>query len=155
MANPNSYHRVIIYELTTAPAIQANPQLDVKAYEFDATPTNIIIQDQPAYPAREARTIVLQEVTDPFEVTSGIYPAVGDVDATAAKYGPTGTEYQGTLVQPAVSDVLLGVSYGADGIEFTGTLAVGGGLDPGTPLIDPTTGKQYIYIQSPIIVGVN
>lgn len=56
---------------------------------------------------------------------SAVFPAVGDVDLTAAPYGPNGNDYTGTLKQPATLDVKLGVQYGAGSTEFTGTL-VGG-----------------------------
>jgi hypothetical protein len=56
----------------------------------------------------------------------GTYPAEGDVDNTAADYGPTGTEYTGTFAVPAVGNVVDGVFYGAAGTEFEGTY-VGGG----------------------------
>lgn len=55
-----------------------------------------------------------------------VYPAVGDVDL-GVQYGPTATDYTGTLEQPAENRVLSGINYGADGIEFTGTASGGGG----------------------------
>lgn len=61
------------------------------------------------------------EVITPPGGGGGTYPPVGDVDA-GVSYGPTGTEYTGTLVKPAVGDVEAGVSYGAGGTELTGTL---------------------------------
>jgi hypothetical protein len=65
-----------------------------------------------------------------FEVPAGagagaVFPPVGDVDQGVA-FGPTGSDYTGTLEQPAEADVMLGVQYGAGGTEFTGE-AVGGG----------------------------
>lgn len=55
-----------------------------------------------------------------------VYPAVGDVDL-GVQYGPNSTDYTGTLEQPAITDVLSGVQYGAGGTEFTGTATGGGG----------------------------
>lgn len=52
---------------------------------------------------------------DPDNVRNGIY------------YGPTGAEYDGDLVLPITSDVKLGVGYGADGTELTGTYSAVGG----------------------------
>jgi hypothetical protein len=57
---------------------------------------------------------------------SGTYPLAGDVDLGVA-YGPNGNDYTGTLEQPAAADVKAGVQYGASGTEFTGTYAGGGG----------------------------
>jgi hypothetical protein len=57
---------------------------------------------------------------------SAVFPAVGDVDLSVT-YGPTGTDYTGTLQQPATTNVLSGVTYGAGGTEFTGTATGGGG----------------------------
>lgn len=54
-----------------------------------------------------------------------IFPLEGDVDL-GVTYGPSGSDYTGTLLQPDEADVLSGVQYGADGIEFTGTLTGGG-----------------------------
>ena len=59
------------------------------------------------------------------EVGGGTYPSEGDVDL-GVDYGPTGVEYEGTLLQPVESDVRLGVDYGADGTEFEGTYDAGG-----------------------------
>ena len=56
----------------------------------------------------------------------GVFPLEGDVDSGII-YGPSGTDYTGTLTQPDPSDVLAGVLYGADGTEFTGTATGGGG----------------------------
>ena len=55
-----------------------------------------------------------------------VYPSVEDVDLSV-QYGPNGTDYTGTLEQPAESDVLVGVQYGAGGTEFTGSATGGGG----------------------------
>lgn len=57
---------------------------------------------------------------------SAVFPGVGDVDL-GITYGPNGTDSTGTLLQPAEADVELGVSYGAGGTEFTGELVGGGG----------------------------
>lgn len=59
-------------------------------------------------------------------IPSATYPAVGDVDL-GIQYGPNATDYTGTLVQPAINQVLSGVGFGADGTEFTGTATGGGG----------------------------
>jgi len=63
-----------------------------------------------------------------FHVVSpaAVYPVAGDVDQ-GVTYGPSGTDYTGTLEQPAVADVKTGVQYGAGGTEFTGTYVGGGG----------------------------
>jgi len=63
------------------------------------------------------------------EIQPPTYPAEGDVDL-GVDYGPTGAEYEGTLVQPAESDVLLGVDYGANGTEFEGTYSGGSAVYP-------------------------
>lgn len=55
-----------------------------------------------------------------------VYPGVGDVDLSI-QYGPNGTDYTGTLAQPATTNVLAGIQYGAGGTEFTGTATGGGG----------------------------
>jgi hypothetical protein len=52
-------------------------------------------------------------------------PAVGEVIDTAT-FGP-GSAVAGTFAIPAVADVEDGVLYGAGGVEFEGTLVVGGG----------------------------
>jgi hypothetical protein len=51
------------------------------------------------------------------------FPAVGNVQNDDTVDGATGT-----LTLPPVEDVETGVTYGAGGTEFTGTLAGGGGL---------------------------
>lgn len=101
----------------------------------DAVPTNIIMYV-------------------PEDMPLPVYPSPADVDVTSLPYGPTGTEYTGTLVLPAVTDVKVGVMYGGGGTEFTGTLAAGG-LANGTILLDPVTGKQYVYLNSVLVVAVN
>jgi hypothetical protein len=73
----------------------------------------------------------------------GVYPQVGDVDLASAKYGPTGIEYTGTLLQPVITDVKLNIQYGADGTEFTGTLT--GGT---TSKIKRWDGSQWIQCNS-------
>jgi hypothetical protein len=66
---------------------------------------------------------------------AGTYPTEGDVDL-GIDYGPTGTEYTGTLVQPVESDVKIGIDYGADGTEFTGTYdPATGGYPPPVPAV--------------------
>lgn len=55
-----------------------------------------------------------------------VFPLEGDVDL-GVTYGPTGSDFTGTLEQPAESSVLSGVQYGADGVEFTGTASGGSG----------------------------
>lgn len=57
--------------------------------------------------------------------SAGTFPAVGDVESGVV-YGPT-DNLTGTLVVPAAGDVRLGTGFGANGTEFTGTLAGGGG----------------------------
>lgn len=52
-----------------------------------------------------------------------VYPDVGDV-RSGEQYGPTGTDYTGTLTLPAVDDVRNGVDYGAGGTEFDGDLVL-------------------------------
>lgn len=66
------------------------------------------------------------EFTTPTLGGGGVYPAVGDVDSGVI-YGPSGTDYTGTLEVPGQPDVLLGVQYGADSTEFTGEAVAGGG----------------------------
>jgi hypothetical protein len=56
------------------------------------------------------------------------FPAVGNVQNDDTVDGAAGT-----LTLPAVEDVETGVTYGAGGTEFTGTLAAGGG--GGGPLV--------------------
>ena len=63
--------------------------------------------------------------TGAFDAGGGVYPAAGNVDH-GIQYGPTGTDYTGTLEQPDVADVRSGTQFGADGTEFMGTLATGG-----------------------------
>lgn len=53
-----------------------------------------------------------------FPVVTCDYPGVGDVRLGVVYDDSTLT---GTLVLPAVSDVLLGIGYGTGGTEFTGT----------------------------------
>ena len=55
-----------------------------------------------------------------------VFPLEGDVDF-GVTYGATGADFTGTLEQPAEDDVLAGVQYGADGTEFTGNATAGGG----------------------------
>lgn len=65
-------------------------------------------------------------MTIPSAGGSPVFPAVGDVDLGVI-FGPNSNDYTGTLKQPSVTDVKLGVQYGAGSTEFTGTLAGGGG----------------------------
>jgi hypothetical protein len=83
----------------------------------------------------------------------GIFPDPYDVDITAPAYGPTGSDH-GTLVQPAIADVKIGVQYGGDGTEFTGTLS-GGGLAHGTILYDIATGDLCMYINGKLIMNLS
>lgn len=102
-------------------------------FKSNATETDLVIREgngvailQPdagAYGSSYDIDIVFtQESVD----ASAVYPAEGDVDLNVT-YGPTGTEYTGTLEQPNESDVLSGVQYGANGTEFTGSATGGGG----------------------------
>jgi hypothetical protein len=77
---------------------------------------------------RTGSALGLYEYVIEFQLEStitGTYPAEGDVD-DGVDYGPTGADYEGTLVQPAEADVKLGVDYGADGTEFEGSYSPGG-----------------------------
>jgi hypothetical protein len=98
--------------------------------------------------------VYLMESRAYVEAGGGTYPAVADVDSTAPTYGTTGTEYQGTLLQPAVTNVKTGVQYGGGGTEFTGTYSGGGGLSQGTVLLDALTGDRYIYLNGRLILSV-
>ena len=65
--------------------------------------------------------------TDETSLTAGaVYPIEDNVEV-GVTYGPTGSDYTGTVTLPAVGDVRSGTTYGADGTEFTGTLSAGGG----------------------------
>jgi hypothetical protein len=54
---------------------------------------------------------------------SGTYPAVGQV-RTGNAYGPTGTEYNGTLTLPTAAQVLTGIVFGVGGTGTTGTVTL-------------------------------
>lgn len=75
----------------------------------------------------DIQSMLFNEFTIPAGAGVGaVFPLEGDVDF-GTNYGPTGTDYTGTLEQPVESDVLTGVQYGAGGTEFTGTATGGGG----------------------------
>jgi len=127
-------------------------QRQITCYEFPVTPTEIILRALPLPDPAALRLIYMMEMRTYFESGGGgTFPAIGDVDVTSPAYGPTGSEYSGTLLQPDEADVLLGIQYGAGGIEFTGTL-VGGGLASGTILLDPATGIRYLFIKDRLIL---
>lgn len=85
----------------------------------------------------------LNTVPDPGDVRFGVVyaignpPDVGDVRSGVTWY-VNGDLMIGTLELPAESDVLLGVSYGADGTEFTGSLEC---TQPPTPVV-PVAGMS-------------
>ena len=62
----------------------------------------------------------------PPDLGAAVYPDEGDVDS-GITYGPTGTDYTGTLTLPTEAQVESGVGFGANGTEFTGSFAGGGG----------------------------
>lgn len=130
------------------------PSRDVTVRETAEASSDIVLFPLPAT-SWIRRLVVLRRNPD-LEAKGGVYPSVNDVDWTSQPYGPNGSEYQGTLRLPAVYDVKEGVMYGADGTEFVGTLegGGGGGLAAGSLLIDPVTGRKYVYLVNPLIVGV-
>jgi hypothetical protein len=93
--------------------------------------------------------MMFQYEPDPIEST-GI-PSVNNV-RSGTTYGIL-MELLGNMTEPITSNVKSGMKYGAMGTEFTGTMA-SGGLATGAVLIDSLTGKEYIYIKNPLIVGV-
>lgn len=62
-----------------------------------------------------------------------VLPSVGDVEASVA-FGAS-SALIGTFQVPAQSDVRSGVPYGADGVQFTGTLVVSGGTTGISPMV--------------------
>jgi hypothetical protein len=157
MANYLGYHQITLYPCLPPVPPDFSPQKEITLRQASATPTEIYLYSGGLYIVGGPKEITLRPTTDPLEVLAGVYPSILDVDVTAAKYGPSGTEYQGTLLQPIPANVAEGIGYGAGGTEFVGTLVAGTGegLDPGTPLIDPSTGRLFIFIKKPLIVGVN
>lgn len=77
-------------------------------------------------PGKIGRFEVQITFTEDSALGSAVFPNVGDVDQGTA-YGPNGSDYTGTLEQPAEADVKTGVQYGAGGTEFTGEYVGGGG----------------------------
>jgi len=52
---------------------------------------------------------------------SAVYPAAGMV-LSGNSYGPSGSEYSGTVTLPSAAQVLSGVGFGAAGTQFSGTV---------------------------------
>lgn len=52
---------------------------------------------------------------------SAVYPAAGMV-LSGNSYGPSGSEYSGTVTIPSAAQVLSGVGFGAAGTQFSGTV---------------------------------
>lgn len=157
MANYLGYHQITLFPCLPPTPPDFSPQKEITLRQASATPQDIILFSGGRYEVGGPKEIFLRMTTDPLEVLSGVYPSVMDVDLGAAKYGPSGTEYQGTLLQPIPANVAEGVGYGAGGTEFVGTLVAGTGegLAAGTPLVDPTTGRVFVFIKKPLIIGVN
>lgn len=151
------YHQITLAQAYARTLPLNVEQRDMTLYQTYAAANDILMRQMALAPVWPLALITLRPIPDPAEVfgyVPGVYPSPYDVDKTAVKYGPTGIEYQGTLLQPLVADVKSGVKYGGDGTEFTGTLAGGSGLTPGTILIDPSTGQRYIYLSDKLIVNV-
>jgi hypothetical protein len=157
MANYLGYHEIKLNTVQTRAKPPNVTQTEIVMPQTYVTAADIEMRIMGLAPTWPAVEITLRETRDPMEVfgyVPGVYPSPFDVDLLAAKYGPTGVEYQGTLLQPVPADVKSGVKYGGDGTEFTGTLAGGSGLAPGTLLLDTLTGEQYIYITNRLIIKV-
>jgi len=140
-ANPND---IVLYD----PLVPVNAFVNVQD-----TTVMMFANETEAFAVAHVNDIVLTKIVQA-TYGPGTYPAPGDVDLGAAKYGPTGIEYQGTLLQPIPANVKSGIKYGAGGVEYTGTLSGGGGLTPGTLLIDPLTGDRFIYLSDTLIIRV-
>lgn len=121
----------------------SSSQRNITLYETEVIPNDIVLHQMALLVSGGLAEVTLRQTTDPMEVLTGVYPQVGDVDLASAKYGPTGVEYQGTLLQPVITDVKLNIQYGADGTEFTGTLT--GGT---TSKIKRWDGNQWIACNS-------
>lgn len=63
------------------------------------------------------------EIAGYLEEPDAVYPSVGDVE-NGTLYGPSGTEYTGTLVVPDAGDVRSGVGYGSGGSALTGNVTL-------------------------------
>jgi len=162
---------VILKSVDLVPQSTALLELILRA--GDATPQNVILYPRPLQEVNSFVSLTLVDSyqadtwPDPSQVPKGIvwykdgvryegtwssgnsvFPLVGDVDL-GIKYGPTGIDYTGTLVQANTADVKSGVSYGAGGTEFTGTLSTGGS-STGIHL-DVDTGNIYKEI-TPILI---
>lgn len=80
-----------------------------------------------------------------FHAAFGAMPAAGDVQLAVPV-----NHTVGTLVLPDPEDVVLGIGYGADGTEFVGTFAGGGGLIEVPDYVTPAV----VVAQRMINIGV-